>query len=257
MMIGLIAAMPEERRPLLRRLHGWEKCRVGSFPGWRFNLAGRDCLLVQSGIGLTRAGDAARALITAAHPSLLVSFGVAGALKDGLRIGDVVALRSAALLDLDLPASAALLATLSPASLDAAAHALQPHGAQLRSGAAFTTRGSQTVQFEPPEPENPLLEMETAAIAQAAAASTIPLLALRGVSDNPQHPLPIDPAMVMDDNYHLLPGKLIQLLVRHPGILFQAGRFSRSTALAAENAAIAVIAALSQDPITEGEDPSQ
>jgi adenosylhomocysteine nucleosidase len=240
--------MTEECRPLLRRLHGWEKCRVGAFPGFRFNLEGGECLLVQSGIGLTRAGDASRALITAAHPSLLVSFGVAGALKDGLHIGDVVALRSAALLDQGLPGPAAPLATLSPAALAAAAQALQSHGARLLPGAAFTTRGSQTVRFEPPEPENPLLEMETAAIAQAAAEFTIPLLALRGVSDNPQQPLPIDPAAVIDANYRLRLGKLIRLLARHPGILFRAARFNRSAALAAENVAIAVLAALSQDP---------
>jgi len=52
-------------------------CHLGSFTGYRFRLDGRDCLLVQSGMGLKRAGEVAHALLAAASPQVLVSFGVA------------------------------------------------------------------------------------------------------------------------------------------------------------------------------------
>lgn len=245
--IGLIAAMTEECRPLLRRVQGWEACRLGLFKGYRFRLDGRDCLLVQSGIGLKHAGDAARALLTAASPQLLVSFGVAGAVKDGLNIGDVVSVRSASLLEQGLPGPLVRLAILSDSARGAVAEALTRRRARLVWGTALTTHGSQIVQMEPPEMENPVLEMETAAIVQAAAEYDVPLIALRGVSDNPREPLPIAPHAVMDENNHLRVGKLIGVLARHPEILFQFSRLRRNTVMAAENVAIAVIAALSNN----------
>jgi adenosylhomocysteine nucleosidase len=243
--IGLIAAMPEEVRPLLQRLNGWEKVRMGRFPAYRFQLAGQDCRLVQSGIGLQCAGEAARALFAAWHPDLLVSFGVAGAVHDGLKIGDVVSINSAFLLNHGVAGPPVSLAKLSGPAWQAAAGALQPGKAQIVMGTAFTTPGSQLIPVEPPAIENPVLEMETSAIAQVAEEHAVPLVALRGISDNPSYPLPVDPNSVMDENYRLQPGKLIFVLIRHPEIILKANRMRRNTAKAAENAAIAVIAALS------------
>jgi len=237
--------MPEEVRPLLQRLQGWEKRRMGRFTAYSFQLAGQDCRLVQSGIGLQRAGEATRTLLAAWHPDRLVSFGVAGAVHDDLKIGDVVSISSAALLNQGVAGPPVRLAALSGAAWQAAAEALQPVGAQIVMGTAFTTPGSQSVAVEPPGIENPVLEMETSAIAQVAAEHAIPLLALRGISDNPRYPLPIDPATVMDENYRLQPGKLILALIRHPEIILKARRMRRNTAMAAENAAMAVIATLS------------
>ena len=243
--------MSEECRPLLRRVQAWEACRVGQLKGYRFRLDDRDCLLVQSGIGMRRAGEAAGALLARASPQLLVSFGVAGAVKDGLQIGDVVAVRRAILLEQGISGPIMHLATLSGPAQAAVAEALQPGGARLVWGTALTTRGSQIVQVEPPELENPVLEMETAAIAQAAAQYNVPLMALRGVSDNPRQPLPIHPDAVMDENYQLRVGKLIRILVRHPETVLQFSRMRRNTAMAAENAAMAVIAALSNQTVIQ------
>lgn len=244
--IGLIVAMPEEVRPLLRRVPGWQACRVGRFTGYRFRLGERDCLLVRSGIGLQRAGEAARALLAEARPSLLVSFGVAGAVHDGLQVGDVVAIGSASLLDgRGRPGRVVDLARWSGTAQAAAAKALAGGGARLVWGTALTTSGAQAVQEEGLAMENPLLEMETAAIAQAAAEYGVPLMGLRGVSDNPKEPLPIDPGAVLDEDGRLRVGRLIGILTRHPEIVLRLGRLRRNTALAAENAAAAVVAALS------------
>jgi adenosylhomocysteine nucleosidase len=253
--IGLIAAMPEECRPLLRRVAGWQACRVGRFSGYRFRLRERDCLLVRSGIGLQRAGEAARALLAEARLSLLVSFGVAGAVRDGLQIGDVVAIGSASLLDgRGRPGPFVDLARWSGPAQAAAAEtlALAGGGARLVWGTALTTPGAQAVQAEALAMENPLLEMETTAIAQAAAEYNVPLMGLRGVSDNPAQPLPIDPGAVLDEDYHLRAGRLIGILARRPGIVLQLGQLRRNTTLAAENAAAAVMAALGSEESLKG-----
>jgi len=59
--------------------------------------------------------------------------------------------------------------------------------------------------------EYSVLEMEISAIALIAVEYNVPLLALRGVSDNPKEPLPVDPDTVMGENYHLQ-----QVTASHP-----------------------------------------
>ncbi len=237
--------MVEECRPLLRRVQGVEAFRLGNFPGYRFKFGNWDCLLVQSGIGMKRTEDAARALLAVAKSRLLVSFGIAGAVDNELQIGDVVAIRSVLLLNAGIPGLPVGLATFSNEAQEAITEALRPHRARLIWGSALTTRGSQVIKAELPEIENPVLEMETAAIAKAAAQSGVPLLALRAISDNPAEPLPVNPNDVMDEDYRLQIGKMVRILILHPKILLRAGRMQRNSALAAENAALAVMAALS------------
>ncbi len=237
--------MAEECRSLLRLVQGIEACRLDNFSGYRFKLGARDCLLVQSGIGMKRAEDAARALLVAAGPQLLISFGIAGAVENDLQIGDVVAIRSVLQLDPRIPGLPVRLAAFSNETQAAIIETLKPRRARLVWGSAFTTRGSQVVKVNLAEVENPVLEMETAAIAQVAAQHGVPLLALRAISDNPAEPLPINPDAVMDANYRLQIAKMIRILILHPKILLRVGRMQRNSALAAENAALAVKAALS------------
>jgi nucleoside phosphorylase len=148
------------------------------------------------------------------------------------------------LLDQGIAGQPVCLAEWSAPAGQAIAEALQPRRVQLVMGTALTTPGSQIIQEQQPGFENSVLEMETSAIARVAAQYAVPLLALRGISDNPQEPLPVDPATIMDENYHIQVGKLLLALIRRPSILFQGRRMQRNTAIAAENAAIAVIAAL-------------
>ncbi len=240
----MIAAMAEECRPLLQLVQNVEAYRQGIFPGYRFKLGGRDCLLVQSGIGMKRAADAARTLMAETNPRMLVSFGIAGAVENDLQIGDVVAVRSVLLLEGGKQGQPARLAAFSEEVQEAITRALQPRRVRLVWGTALTTRGSQAIQLDLPEMENPVLEMETAAIAQVTAQHSVPLLALRAISDNPAQPLPINPDAVMDENYRLQIGKMIRILILHPKILLRVSQMQRNSALAAENAALAVRAAL-------------
>ena len=51
---------------------------------------------------------------------------------------------------------------------------------------------------------------------------------------------------MMDDDANLRAGRLLKTLIRHPKIVFQSRRLIRNTRIAADNAAIALMAALSQ-----------
>jgi len=219
---------------------------LGPFRCYRFRLFDRNCLLVKSGIGLKRAMDATYALLAATSPQFLVSFGVAGAVNDDLRIGDVIVASNTCLLDKGIPSQFQRLAPLSDAARHAATQALQQRGARFVSGTAITTRGSQVVQLQPKEMAHPVLEMETAGVARVAAEQGISLMALRAVSDGPQAPLPFSIEAVTDEELNPRIGKIIKTILRHPQIVLQFRWLGRNVEKAAENAAIALVAALSQ-----------
>lgn len=248
--IGLIAAMPQESEALLRCIKEWKRIVLGPFRGVRFQLMDRNCLLVTSGMGLKRAMVATRTLLAGSSPHLLVSFGIAGAVNDDLHIGDVVVAGNTCLLDKGLPGQFQSLASLSEAAWNAAAQVLQPEGARLVPGTAITTRGSQVVLQQLEEMPHPVLEMETAGIAQVAAEMGIPLVSIRSVSDGPQSPIPFDLEAILDEKYNLRIGKLLTMVLRHPQIIFQSRQMMQNSRKAADHAARALVAALSQpDPV--------
>ena len=244
--IGLIAAMSQESAALLRCVGKRERTRLGPLRGFRFQLAGQDCLLVTSGMGLERAAQATRALLEAINPQLLVSFGIAGAVHDDLNIGDVVNARNVCLLEKGVPGLLLPLKALTETAWKAAAQALQPRGARLLQGTAITTRGSQVTPQQAGELSNPVLEMETIGIARVAAEKGIPLISLRAISDGPRAPIPLDLEAMMDEEYHYRIGAMIGMILRQPRILLQSRQIVQNSSIAAQNTAIALVAALGQ-----------
>jgi len=242
--IGLIAAMNQEKDALLRYVKGARRIRLGPFRGYSFDLRGQACVLVTSGMGMRRAGEATRYLVQAREPRLLISFGIAGAVESDLEIGDVVAAGSVCLLLGGIPDLFQPLATWPGASTRAMISSLAGRGAHLFAGTAVTTAGSQLVKGRPVEMAHPVLEMETAGIARVAAENDIPLLSLRAISDGPCAPIPLNLDEMMDKDSNLKVGKLLKAVIRHPGILVRTRQLMVNTQLAADNAAMALVAAL-------------
>jgi nucleoside phosphorylase len=185
-----------------------------------------------------------------AAPQALVSFGIAGAVELDLEIGDVVAAESVCLLDQGVLGPLSPLANWSDAAQEAIVQALAKRDARLFAGTAVTTRGSQFEGYQPGEISHPILEMETTGIVQVAVEKGIPLFSLRAISDGPRAPLPFDLGEMMDDDANLRVGKMLKFLLRHPGLVLQTPQLIRNTRIAADNAAIALVAALGQ-PISE------
>lgn len=244
--IGLIAAMNQESQALLRLIKRWKRISLGSYRGFSFQAGNRICVLITSGMGIKRASDAARVLIELARPQILISFGIAGAVNPNLQIGDVVVSRKSCLLAGGIPGRFQPLASLSDVARAVVAEALDHDEASLYTGTAMTTHGSQAVLRETEDIPHPILEMETAGIAQVAAEHSIPLFSIRSISDGPQAPIPINLEAAMDDNDNLRTGSLIKMVLRHPKIIFQSNRMMKNTRIAANHAALAVITALNQ-----------
>jgi adenosylhomocysteine nucleosidase len=244
--IGLIAAMPMESRALLQLVRGQERVSIGSLRGVRFRSADHDCVLVTSGMGVRRAATATRALIAAVQPDCLLSFGIAGTVQQDLKIGDTILAVQNCSLEMGELSPFQPLAALSAESQRSVEQALGSLGTRFVQGTAVTTRGSQLVLQRSQGLHNPVLEMETAGILQVAAENKIPLIVLRSVSDDPCSPIPFDLETVMDDEYNFRPGRLLLQILKRPGILFRSRQMITNSRLAADNAAAAVWAVLSQ-----------
>lgn len=244
--VGLIAAMPQESNALLRYINDPKRTMLGGFRGARFRLMDRDCVLITSGMGIKCAMEGTRTLVATTNPHLLVSFGIAGAVNNDLNIGDVVIAESAYLLENGVPGKRWTLAPLPKAAWNAASQALQQNGAQLFAGTSITTRGSQVLPNTTEKLSHPILEMETAGIAQVSDEMGIPLVSIRSISDGPQAPIPFDLEALLDENDKFRIGKLLTMILRNPRIIFQSNQILRNSKVAAAHASQALIAALSQ-----------
>lgn len=243
--IGLIAAMPRESDALLHLVGPWQRVALDSKSGYSFNISGQECVLVTSGMGIRRAHEATRCLVDAISPRVLISFGIAGAVEADLEIGDVVLPTAFLQLNKGTIGPVTLLAAWPGEAQEAAEKALASRGAHLFKGTVLTTVGSQISVDHLGGLEHPVLEMETAGIAGIALDRSIPLLSLRAISDGPRAPIPINVAEVMDENANLMAGKLLKVVLRNPRLLFQSRPIMRNSRVAADNAAISLVAALS------------
>jgi len=244
--VGLIAAMTQESTALLRLVKPWERIAIGRLPAYTFSLSGHPYVLVTSGMGVRRAGEAARLLVKQCSPRLLISFGIAGAVGPDLEIGDVILADAYCRLDHGIPGSLLPLTHWPETAREAAAQALSGGAKRILTGTAVTTGGSQVSQSQLGGMPHPVLEMETAGIAQVAAEHGLSLLSLRAISDGPNAPIPLDLSEVMDDDANLRISKLLGVVLHNPKVVFQSGRMMRNNKIAADRAAVALVAALSK-----------
>ena len=247
--IGLLAAMRQESDALLDRVNQQKEIRIGGLRGCFFSISGQSCVLITSGMGVRRARQAAQVLVQEYDPHMLISFGIAGAVEADLDIGDVVLPQAFCKLEHGIPGELTALAPWPALALEAANQELTRLKQHIYLGTAVTTNGSNGSQAQLEGLAHPVLEMETAGIAEIAAKSGIPLLSLRAISDGPRAPLPLDLAEVMDEDANLKMGKMLISIIRNPSIILKSRQMMRNTTLAAKHAALALVAAIGNSAI--------
>jgi nucleoside phosphorylase len=240
--VAFLAAMRIETRPFLRRIGRYRRGSIGRFTCYRFSIHAQPCVLVETGVGRSRAADAVEALLHVETPELVVSFGIAGAPLAGLRVGDVVFGLSVCELEGGIPGPLRPLAQMPSKAWQAAELATQFSGAQVLRGVMVTTRAEQIIDWT--RSENPVLEMETSAIAEVCAKAGIPLAALRSVSDSRDDPLPFDLPYFVDDQHQVITRRFLAAILRRPSLLTALLRLRGNAVRAAEAAAAAVVAAV-------------
>jgi len=238
--IGLIIALPEEVRPIARRLGRYRKERIDRFPFYRFRMEGREIDLVQSGMGRERATAAAAALIAAHRPGLLISAGLGGGVREGLATGDVVlagkvlSLAGGRISDTIVVDNALLLRDL--------AENLPGRDFRILDGSIVTGTGilrkEEANRFLPGSLGNPVLDMETSAVAEAAFREAIPFLALRAISDPADEELLFSIEEITDRDLNISIRKVLAAILRNPRILPQMLRLARNAKTAGANLAL-------------------
>jgi adenosylhomocysteine nucleosidase len=241
--IGIVTSLAEETKPLLGRFPHAQRAMCGSYPAHRFVAGTNAVMLVQAGMGELNARDASRCLMETAHPRLLLSAGFTGAVQPGPLVGDLVvatalyryqqnaASPAAGLSD---ALAARLLALTASAGLDRPWHCFP---------GTFLTTGHSVAKTAlnlhlPSAMPNPVIEMETAAVAAVAAEWGIPCGALRAVSDAASDELDFTVEELCDAHLRLRLSRIILTILRRPRLIGQFLRLARNSATAGENLAI-------------------
>jgi adenosylhomocysteine nucleosidase len=247
--IGLIAAMPEEIRPLLRLAGKYRKVKFEGFEAYRFTFGEEKILLVKSGMGIDNAAAAANTLIKEAKPCIIVNFGFCGAVKPGPEVGDIM-MAQRILLNRETLFSPQSGIVEEDAKRLARSLADSLNGRDFRVyGGTFVTTAEIRNKIEiasiiPAWAPNPVLEMETAAVAKAAANESVPLLAVRGVSDDAGEELGFSLSEFTDEKLQIRTGKVLLAVARKPWIIPQLLRLAKNSKKAGKNLALAITALL-------------
>jgi adenosylhomocysteine nucleosidase len=237
MKIAVITAMPEEYRAVADSLGTATAVQVGALRAGRFSQAGNEFLLVESGMGFHNAASAVEMLILDGRPDLLVSAGFCGGIDPELRAGDVVVAKEIIIAAdggfEDIPIQ------LSPAGMNfaarQAAEGKRVVGGTFVSTSTIMSKG-RLAAILPGSYSTPVVEMESGAIAIVAAENSIPLLAIRAVSDSAGEELGFTLDEFCDhDLRRIRIGKVLLTILRKPRIIPQLLRLSRSSRRAAES----------------------
>jgi adenosylhomocysteine nucleosidase len=244
-LICLIAAMPEEIKPLLRLAGSCKKERIDGFDAYRFSFGKEKLLLVRSGIGLDNAAAASNALIKHAKPCLIVNFGFCGAVTPGPQVGDIVVAQRILLNRKELfsPQSGIVeeeAKRITRSLADAmAAREITVYGGVFVTCAEIKSK-SEMARLLPSWAKKPVLDMETAAVALAAAKGGVPFMAVRGISDDAEEELGFSISELSDKLMNIRIGKVFLAVARKPWIIPQLLRLSKNSRKTGENLALAI-----------------
>lgn len=197
--IGIIGAMEIEVASLKERLQDVTVTRRASMEFYAGVLEGKKVVVVRSGIGKVNAAVCTQILIDEFHAEVVINTGIAGSLNADINIGDIVLSTDLVHHDMDAAAfgypagqipqmeafsfrSDEALRKLAADACKAVNPDIQVFEGRIASGDQFVA--DQGVKdFVAKEFGAYAVEMEGAAIAQAAYLNQIPFLVIRAISD--------------------------------------------------------------------------
>lgn len=201
MKIGIIAAMPEELAYLIQHLENASEEMVLGNTYHTGKIGAVELVLVESGIGKVMAAMSVAILADRFRVDAVINTGSAGALAEGISVGDVVIAEKLAYHDVDVTAfgyeygqmaqqplyfeSDKKFVTLIQESLSKLNQ--KWHLGLIATGDSFVAGDDKIAVIKEHFPQVLAVEMEGAAIAQAANDLELPFLVVRAMSDNANH----------------------------------------------------------------------
>lgn len=201
MKIGIIAAMEQELAVLLEQLENRQDHEVLGRTYHTGLLVGQDVVLVQSGIGKVMSAMSVAVLADHFGVTAIVNTGSAGAVAQGLLVGDVVLADQLVYHDVDVTAFGYAYGQMAgqPARFETdkqlrdafelalADQDLTSKVGLIATGDSFIASSAIIQRIKDHFPEVLAVEMEGAAIAQAAHSLGLPVLVVRAMSDTADH----------------------------------------------------------------------
>ena len=212
-MIAVTFALPAESSDFIRRLQDRKSSSGGInlVAGFFYR---KDVVVLHTGAGAVVARERIATFLDEHSPDLLISAGFAGALTDELKVGDLLLAKNFS----------------TPALLPAAEAALSGSGVHIGTltTAETTLHLSHEREAVARSTGAVAVDMETAIVAEACAASTVPMLSLRVVSDSTALPFPAPPSVLFDlQRQKTNLTKLCFYLARHPTTVGRLIAFAR------------------------------
>lgn len=197
MKIGIICAMDEEIRVLIKNLENPAK---QTRHGYVFNtgsIGRHEVVLVQSGIGKVMSALAVGFLVELFEVDAIINTGSAGAVAQKLKIGDVVVADRLAYHDVDVTAFGYAFGQMAqqPLYYESSKYFVSElkkvlenlHIGLITSSDSFISSPTKIIEIKEHFPDVLAVEMEGASIAQAATALKRPFVIIRAISDTASH----------------------------------------------------------------------
>lgn len=200
--IGIIAAMDEEMSAVKARMKDVSEKVVYEKIFFTGRLAGRDCVLVECGIGKVNAARTTQLMIDYFHVSHIINVGTAGALNYELNYLDIIISTSCVQFDFDLTIFGRKQGELpglgryieaSPYLINILSAAVHEIDDSHRIVKGIIATGDQFIND--PDKKKKMYEvfqaecdeMEGAAIAQTAHLCRVPFVIIRSITDKPNN----------------------------------------------------------------------
>ncbi len=209
MKVAILGAMPEEIEPLLSALRergvSVEAVEHANNKFYTAKLNGHDLVIAYSKIGKVNSAMTATVMIEKFGARALIFTGVAGALKHGIKIGEILYATALVQHDLDITAfghprgfvPGSKISVQTDAKLNSIAQSVAEQlGITLKSG--IIASGDQFVSGEERKSwiertfDASAVEMEGASVAQVCDALGVPFCVLRAISDEAGHKAEFD-----------------------------------------------------------------
>lgn len=201
MKIGIIAAMPEELLHLTQNLDRTQEVQVLGNTYYTGTVGKTEVVLVQSGIGKVMSAMSVAVLADHFQVDAVINTGSAGAVAEGIAVGDVVIADKLVYHDVDVTAFGYAYGQMAGQPLYFESDKnfitrIQTNLSQLEqtwhlgliaTGDSFIAGDDKITSIKSHFPDVLAVEMEGAAIAQAAQALGLPFLVIRAMSDNANH----------------------------------------------------------------------
>lgn len=250
MPVAVVSAMHEELRALLPLLRDPHPVRLAGRDFHQGTVHGRRVVLVLSGIGKVAAATTAALLLHEFNARQVLFTGVAGGLRRGVKVGDVVVARQLLQHDMDAsplfprfevpltgrarfdadPGLADALATAALRCLDRAGELIGTqhlvdfgiesplvHQGLVVSGDRFVSSESQSAELRALLPEALAVEMEGAAVAQVCADFRRPFAVIRTISDRADDQAHVDFKRFIGEVASVYTRAVIESWLQHAG----------------------------------------